>query len=55
MTDDDCPTCDKCGAPVTTGLMAASCPYFKECEFYVTGLDDFIQGWTPPFPNAGKT
>jgi hypothetical protein len=53
--DDDCPKCDTCGAPVTTGLMAAFCPRFRECEFYVPELDEFISmDWTPPFPNAAK-
>lgn len=27
------PTCDKCGAPVTTALMAVHCPYRDACEF----------------------
>ena len=26
--------CDKCGAEITTGLMAVFCPLGKECEFY---------------------
>ncbi len=56
--DDDAndPTCDKCGAPVTTGLMAAFCPRFRDCEFYTPELDDFMNllEWSPPFPNAAK-
>lgn len=28
------PTCDKCGAEITTGLMALYCPKGIECEFY---------------------
>lgn len=29
-----CPTCDTCGAPVTTGLMAVFCPRAEQCEFW---------------------
>jgi len=32
MTDG--PTCDRCGAPVTTGAMAAWCPHRERCEFW---------------------
>jgi len=34
MTCDDCPKCDTCGAPVTTGLMAVFCPRAEQCEFW---------------------
>jgi len=32
--DPHCPTCDKCGAPITTGAMALFCPNREQCEFY---------------------
>jgi hypothetical protein len=38
---DDCPTCDKCGAPVTTGLMAVLCPFAEQCAFWpAEGIDE---------------
>lgn len=37
------PRCDKCGAEITTGLMAAFCPKAKECEFYVPGIEEFME------------
>jgi hypothetical protein len=30
------PTCEACGAPITTGLMAAICPRGKDCALYPT-------------------
>jgi hypothetical protein len=33
QTPDD-PKCDRCGAPITTGLMAAICPRREQCEFW---------------------
>ena len=37
-----CPTCDKCGAPITTGAMALICPLREECEFWpAEGLGSF--------------
>lgn len=36
------PKCDKCGAEITTGLMAAFCPKGKECEFYDPAVDEFM-------------
>lgn len=30
----DDPKCDKCGAEITTGLMAVFCPQGVKCEFY---------------------
>lgn len=52
MTDavhqDDEPRCDKCGAPITTGLMAAFCPNGKGCEFYVPELDEFLAYFKEP-------
>lgn len=35
------PRCDKCGAEITTGLMAVFCPRGKECEFWVPELETF--------------
>lgn len=32
---DESPKCDKCGAPIETGLMAVFCPYAEQCEFWV--------------------
>jgi hypothetical protein len=34
MNCDECPKCDRCGAPVTTGLMAVFCPRAEQCEFW---------------------
>jgi hypothetical protein len=31
---DECPTCDKCGAPITTGMMALLCPGRTDCEMW---------------------
>jgi hypothetical protein len=25
------PKCDRCGAPITTGMMALMCPYARQC------------------------
>lgn len=41
-TDDD-PRCDKCGAPITTGLMAVFCPAGRQCEFWTEGVDEFAE------------
>ena len=41
-TTSDDPRCDKCGAPITTGLMAVFCPLAKECEFWVEDAADFL-------------
>ena len=35
------PRCDKCGAEITTGLMAVFCPQRRQCEFYVPEVEDF--------------
>ena len=42
------PTCDKCGAPITTGLMAVFCPAGKECEFWVPEVEQFRKDWGNP-------
>lgn len=39
---DDTPRCDRCGAEITTGLMAASCEKGKDCEFYTPAVDEFM-------------
>lgn len=39
---DDDPKCDKCGAPITTGLMAVFCPKGDDCEFFVADQAEFI-------------
>ena len=31
--------CDKCGAEVTTGMMAALCPAREACEFWPADAD----------------
>lgn len=50
--NDDVPTCDKCGAPITTGLMAVFCPQADQCEFWVEDQREFIEelraATTPP-------
>lgn len=53
MTDDG-PKCDKCGLPITTGLMAVFCPLDKECEFWPGPLhqefiDEFRRGMVPAY------
>ena len=30
MTADE-PKCDRCGAPITTGMMALMCPHARQC------------------------
>jgi hypothetical protein len=30
---DDCPKCDKCGVPVTTGMLPMLCPHARACAF----------------------
>lgn len=51
MADDPPdPTCDKCGAPVTTGLMAVICPYAEQCAFWPEDKQsqDFIRKMRGP-------
>ena len=45
--DDNEPHCDKCGAPVTTGMMAMFCPAGKDCEFWVPATEDFKAMFSP--------
>ena len=40
--EEQAPRCDKCGAEITTGLMAAYCPQGKECEFWNPAVDEFM-------------
>jgi hypothetical protein len=40
-TDGNDYRCDKCGAEITTGLMAVFCPKGKECEFWVPEVEEF--------------
>lgn len=41
----DDPKCDKCGAPIDTGLMAVFCPR-NDCEFMPEeGLPPEFQAW----------
>lgn len=46
LSDDECPKCDKCGAPVTTGMMAMLCPHARACAFvdddeHWEGIEEF--------------
>lgn len=35
MADEfEAPKCDKCGAEITTGLMAVFCPFAEQCWFW---------------------
>lgn len=35
MSDEfETPTCDKCGAEITTGLMVCLCPCREQCAFW---------------------
>lgn len=34
MSEHDDPKCDKCGEPMTTGMMAAFCPHQEQCAFW---------------------
>src|SRR5665213_4143017 len=50
--DDLDPTCGKCHAPVTTGMMAMLCPYRETCEFWPDDPESqaFIKKyWPVPF------
>src|SRR5579872_2805901 len=48
-----CPTCEKCGAPVTTGAMALICPNCEQCFFWPDeGISDT---WLKMFPNDAFT
>ena len=40
------PCCDKCGAEITTGLMAVFCPRHRECEFWVPEVEEFIRDFS---------
>ena len=33
MSTTDDPKCDRCGAPITTGMMAMMCPHARQCAF----------------------
>jgi hypothetical protein len=37
------PCCDRCGAPVTTGVMALICPYEKRCEFWCEEVETLAE------------
>lgn len=39
MTDHADPACDKCGAPITTGLIAAICPHREQCAYWPDDLE----------------
>jgi hypothetical protein len=45
------PKCEKCGAPISTGLMALLCPGREECALWVDGDPEFAamfpDTWTP--------
>lgn len=42
--NDGTPACDKCGAPIETGMMALLCPLRAECGLWpdATPLDDAL-------------
>ena len=40
---DPGPLCDRCGAEITTGLMAVFCPLAEECEFWVPEQAEFLR------------
>lgn len=40
--ESDDPKCDKCGAPIDSGIMAVGCPSGKDCEFWTPELDEFM-------------
>jgi len=50
MSED--PECPKCGAPITTGLMAVFCPLKQECEFWEPDLDEAILEFRELFDKA---
>lgn len=35
-----CPSCEDCGAPITTGLMALLCPKRTACAMWPEGMAD---------------
>jgi uncharacterized Zn finger protein (UPF0148 family) len=39
------PHCDKCGAPITTGMMVMICPRHEACEFWDETWDDELKEW----------
>jgi hypothetical protein len=41
--DAGCPSCAKCGAPMTTGLMAVFCPLREGCIFRMEDNADSIE------------
>lgn len=46
--DYTCPTCEKCGAPLTTGAMALLCPGREECAFWPEeGISDEFAAMFP--------
>jgi hypothetical protein len=46
------PRCDKCGAEMTTALMAAFCPAKRKCEFWTPELDTFLAELMQKQPEA---
>lgn len=42
MAEEEGPRCGKCGAEMTTALMAAFCPAKRKCEFWTPELDTFL-------------
>ena len=60
---DECPHCNNCGAPITSGLMAAMCPHCEKCEFWPDhedgqefmdelGMRQPAQSWWPLQPTG---
>lgn len=48
------PCCDRCGAPVTTGVMALICPYEKRCEFWTDEIAELRDMFRQPPSAAGE-
>ena len=46
--------CEKCGAPVTTGLMAVFCPRGKSCEFWVDAAEELAAEFLAQKANQQK-
>lgn len=41
-----CPTCEKCGAPITTGAMALLCPLRTQCALWPEGTEAQLEPWS---------
>jgi hypothetical protein len=49
------PTCEKCGAPITTGMMALLCPGREECAMFPEDADpEFVAMFPDTWTTAEK-